>query len=62
MLNAAHHRLPVETHETQSFLGLLLALAFLAVYARYRTIALGTFLLPLCRRPSSQAPTPTSRP
>ena len=48
MLNAAHHRLPVETHETQSFLGLLLALAFLAVYARYRTIALGTFLLPLC--------------
>ena len=48
MLNLAHHRLPVDTHETESFLGLLLAVAFLAVYARYRTIALGTFLLPLC--------------
>ena len=48
MLNAAHHRLPVDTHETESFLGLLLALAFLAVYAKYRTLALGTFLLPLC--------------
>ncbi len=47
MLNAAHHSLPVDTHETESFLGLLLALAFLIVYARYRTIALGIFLLPL---------------
>ena len=47
ILNAAHHSLPVETHETQSLLGLLLALAFLAVYWRYRTIALGIFLLPL---------------
>jgi ABC-type uncharacterized transport system permease subunit len=48
MLNAAHHRLPVDTHETQSFLGLLLALAFLLVYARYRTVSLGIFLLPIC--------------
>jgi ABC-type uncharacterized transport system permease subunit len=47
MLNAAHHSLPVDTHETQSFLALLLALAFLLVYTRYRTIALGIFLLPL---------------
>ncbi len=47
MLIAAHHSLPVDTHETESTLGLLLALAFLAVYARYRTIALGIFLLPL---------------
>jgi ABC-type uncharacterized transport system permease subunit len=47
MLNAAHHSLPVDTHETQSFAGLLLALAFLLVYARFRTIALGIFLLPL---------------
>ena len=47
MLNAAHHALPVETHETQSFFGLLLALAFLLVYAWFRTIALGIFLLPL---------------
>jgi ABC-type uncharacterized transport system permease subunit len=47
MLNAAHHALPVETHETESFLGLLLALAFLLVYWRFRTVALGIFLLPL---------------
>jgi ABC-type uncharacterized transport system permease subunit len=47
MLNAAHHALPVDTHETQSFLGLLLAVAFLLIYARFRTIALGIFLLPL---------------
>ena len=47
MLNAAHHSLPVETHETLSLLGLLLAVGFLLVYAKYRTIALGVFLLPL---------------
>ncbi len=46
-LNAAHHSLPVETHETQSLLSLLLALAFLLVYLKYRTMALGVFLLPL---------------
>jgi ABC-type uncharacterized transport system permease subunit len=48
MLNAAHHRLPVDTHETQSLLGLLLALAFLLVYWRYRTVSLGIFVLPIC--------------
>jgi ABC-type uncharacterized transport system permease subunit len=48
MLNAAHHRLPVDTHETQTLLGLLLALAFLAVYWRYKTVSLGVFLLPVC--------------
>jgi ABC-type uncharacterized transport system permease subunit len=47
MLNAAHHALPVDTHETQSLLGLLLALAFLLVYWSFRTLALGIFLLPL---------------
>lgn len=47
MLIAAHHALPVDAHETQSFIGLLLALAFLLVYVRFRTIALGIFLLPL---------------
>jgi ABC-type uncharacterized transport system permease subunit len=47
MLNAAHHRLPVDTHETLSFLSLLLALAFLLVYGRYRTVALGIFILPI---------------
>jgi ABC-type uncharacterized transport system permease subunit len=48
MLNAAHHRLPVDTHETQTLLGLLLALAFLFVYWRYKTVSLGVFLLPVC--------------
>jgi ABC-type uncharacterized transport system permease subunit len=48
MLNAAHHRLPVDTHETLALLGLLLALAFLLVYWRFRTVALGIFILPIC--------------
>jgi ABC-type uncharacterized transport system permease subunit len=48
MLNAAHHRLPVDTHETQTLLGLLLALAFLVVYWRYKTVSLGVFILPIC--------------
>jgi ABC-type uncharacterized transport system permease subunit len=47
MMNAAHHRLPVDAHETQTLLALLLAVAFLAVYARYKTVALGVFLLPI---------------
>ena len=47
MLNAAHHSLPVETHETQSLLSLLFALAFVLVYWAFRTYALGIFLLPL---------------
>jgi ABC-type uncharacterized transport system permease subunit len=48
MLNAAHHRLPVDTHETQALLGMLLAGAFLIVYWRYRTVSLGIFVLPIC--------------
>jgi ABC-type uncharacterized transport system permease subunit len=47
MLNAAHHRLPVDTHETQALLGLLLAAAFLLVYWRFKTVSLGVFVLPL---------------
>jgi ABC-type uncharacterized transport system permease subunit len=47
MLNAAHHTLPVDSHETQSLLALLLVSAFLVVYARYRTVALGIFILPI---------------
>jgi ABC-type uncharacterized transport system permease subunit len=47
MLVAAHHRLPVETHELQSLFALLLAIAFLAIYDRFRTLALGIFVLPL---------------
>jgi len=47
MLNAAHHSLPVDTHETQSFLGLLFSLSFLLVFWRYRTLSLGIFLLPM---------------
>jgi ABC-type uncharacterized transport system permease subunit len=47
-LNAAHHRLPVETHELQSLLAILLAAAFLIVFVRFRTVALGIFVLPIC--------------
>jgi ABC-type uncharacterized transport system permease subunit len=46
-LNATHHRLPVEAHELQSLLALILALAFLAVYAWYRSVAVGVFVLPI---------------
>jgi ABC-type uncharacterized transport system permease subunit len=46
-LNAAHHRLPVETHEVQSVLALIFGLVFLAVYARYRSVSLGVFVLPI---------------
>lgn len=47
MLNAAHHRLPVDAHETQATLALLLAAAFLLTFWRFRTVALGVFLLPI---------------
>lgn len=47
MLNAAHHRLPIETHEIQALLALVLAAAFLLVYWRYRTVSLGVFVLPI---------------
>src|ERR1035438_1619470 len=46
-LNAAHHRLPVESHEVQSLLALILALAFLVVYAWYRSVSIGIFVLPI---------------
>ncbi len=46
-LNAAHHSLPVDSHETQSLFALLLALAFLLVFWRYKTVSLGVFLLPI---------------
>ena len=52
MLNAAHHGFrpgsDIAAHETLSFLGLLLALAFLLVSWRYKTVSLGVFLLPVC--------------
>jgi len=46
-LSAAHHRVPVDTHEMRSLLGLLLAAAFLIVSWRYRTVSLGVFVLPI---------------
>jgi ABC-type uncharacterized transport system permease subunit len=46
MLNAAHHRVPVEIHEFQSLFALLLSVGFLAVYFRFRTVAIGIFVLP----------------
>ena len=46
-LVAAHHALPVDTHETISLLGLLLAAAFLGLAVRYKTVSFGIFLLPI---------------
>lgn len=46
MLNAAHHFVPVSASEVQAVLGLLLAAAFLGLYATYRTLAIGVVLLP----------------
>jgi ABC-type uncharacterized transport system permease subunit len=46
-LAAAHRALPVDTHETLSMLGLLLAVAFLVLARLYRTVSLGIFLLPI---------------
>lgn len=46
-LVAAHHALPVDTHESLSLLGLLLAAAFLGLAVRYKTVAFGIFLLPV---------------
>src|SRR5579863_9387294 len=39
-LNVAHHRMPVEAHEVQSLLALILTLFFLAVYAWYRSVSI----------------------
>ncbi|AEU37715.1 cytochrome c biogenesis protein CcsA [Granulicella mallensis] len=47
ILYAAHRALPVDTHETLSMLGLLLAGAFLVLAAKYRTVSFGIFLLPI---------------
>ncbi len=51
-LNLAHRGLPpvleIASHETQTLLSLLLALAFLLVFWRYKTVSLGVFLLPIC--------------
>ncbi len=47
MLNAAHHALPVDTHESLSVLGLLLGAAFLVLAVRYHTVSFGIFLLPV---------------
>lgn len=46
-LSAAHRLLPVEASETQATLALLLAAAFLLVYARYKTLSIGVVLLPV---------------
>src|SRR5580698_7792849 len=46
-LVAAHRALPVDTHETLSLLGLILAAAFLILTARYKTVSFGIFLLPI---------------
>lgn len=47
MLNRAHHWVPASLHEVETSLALLLALAFLGIYSRYRAISIGLFALPL---------------
>jgi ABC-type uncharacterized transport system permease subunit len=46
-LVAAHRALPIDTHETLSWLGLLLVVAFLILASRYHTVSFGIFLLPV---------------
>lgn len=47
MLNLAHHWVPASVHEVETSFALLLALAFLGIYWRYRAISLGLFALPI---------------
>jgi ABC-type uncharacterized transport system permease subunit len=47
MLNLAHHWVPASLHEVETTFALLLAVAFVAIYVRYRAISLGLFALPL---------------
>lgn len=47
MLNLAGHWVPASLHELETSLALLLAVAFLGVYWRYRAISLGLFALPI---------------
>ncbi len=47
MLDIARHWVPASLHEVETSLALLLAVAFLIIYWRYRVISLGLFVLPL---------------
>src|SRR6185437_2457842 len=47
MLNLAHHWVPASFHEVVTSLAFLLAVAFLAIYWRYKALSLGIFVLPL---------------
>jgi ABC-type uncharacterized transport system permease subunit len=47
LLVAAHHIVPIGWEEVQTTLALLIVLAYLLVYAVYRTAAFGIFALPL---------------
>lgn len=46
-LIAAHRALPVDSHETLSWFGLLLVVGFLVLATKYRTVSFGIFLLPV---------------
>ena len=43
----AHHFVPSGVHEVQAALALLIALAFLLIAARYRTVSFGLFAMPM---------------
>src|SRR5277367_3903722 len=47
MLALAHRWMPVGMHEVQSMLALLIAIVFLVIAIRYRTLSFGIFALPL---------------
>lgn len=47
MMNLAHHWVPASLHEVETSFALLLAVAFLGIYRRYRALSLGIFVLPL---------------
>lgn len=47
MMTLAHHSVPASLYEVEVSLALLLAIAFLAIYGRYRALSVGLFTLPL---------------
>src|ERR1700757_4578489 len=47
MLVLAHHWMPVGMNDVQSILALLIAIVFLFIALRYRTLSFGIFALPL---------------
>jgi ABC-type uncharacterized transport system permease subunit len=47
LLNANHHWVPVGLHELESFIALAMAAIFIWAFMRYKSAALGVFILPI---------------